>query len=62
MGVEWGGEVSWGTDEWMWREEPVGAEVGEWVGKKLLKHRKSSQGTFEFLTQWEGYPEEEATL
>lgn len=21
--------MSWGTDEWMWREEPVGAEVGE---------------------------------
>ena len=29
--------------------------------KKILRHRVKANGTVEFLTQWKGYPIEEAT-
>ncbi len=38
----------------------IEAQVGEWVVEKVLKHRKTPKG-FEFLTQWKGFPIDEAT-
>jgi hypothetical protein len=37
------------------------AEIGEWKVDKVLEHRVKSDGTYEFLTLWEGFPRDEAT-